>query len=104
MEKTDINSRSGLIVIVIVIIIGTAYITLASQANHNQTISNASNITPAHDNASPGNNTSITNKTSSKNDTHKNSTKSTKIINQTQNTTANSTKVSAQAFTVSNTS
>lgn len=87
-----------------VIIIGAAYITLASHANHNQTISNASNITPAHDNASPGNNTSITNKTSSKNDTHKN-TNSTKIINQTQNNTANSTKkVSAQAFTVSNTS
>ncbi|WP_424355231.1 hypothetical protein [Methanobacterium sp. MBAC-LM] len=106
-EKTDINSRSGLIVILIVVVIGAAYITLASQVNHNQTSSNTSNITPARDNANgPGNtNTSINNGTSSPNDIHTNSTTSTKTTNQTQNTTVNSTKkVSAQAFTTSNTS
>ena len=101
-EKTDINSRSGLIVILIVVVIGVAYITLASQVNHNQTSSNTSNISPAHDNTnSPGNtNTSINNGTSSQNSTHTNSTKTT---NQT-NTTNSTKKVSAQAFTVSNSS
>jgi hypothetical protein len=88
-----------------VVIIGAAYITLASQVNHNQTSSNASNISPAHDNANnPENtNTSISNGTSSQNSTHTNSTTSTKI-NQTQNTTNSTKKVSAQAFTVSNAS
>lgn len=85
------------------VVIGVAYITLASQVNHNQTSSNTSNISPAHDNANiPGNtNTSINNGTSSQNSTHTNSTKTT---NQTKNITNSTKKVSAQAFTVSNSS
>ena len=82
------------------VIIGVAYITLASQVNHNQTSSNTSNITPAYDNAnSPGNtNISINNGTSSKNNTQKNS--ATNITN--KNTTVNSTKVNAQAVVAGN--
>ena len=102
MKKTDINSRSALIVILMVVIIGVAYITLAGHVNHNQTGSNSPNIAPAHDNTSSVNNTN----TSIKNETNpQNSTNNTKTINQTQNVTTNSTKkVSAKAFTVSNAS
>ena len=102
MKKTDIKSRSGLIVIILVAVIGVAYITLSGQVNHSQTSSNSLNTAPVHENTSITDNTN----TSIKNETNtQNSTNITKTTNQTQNTTANSTKkVSAKAFTVSNTS
>lgn len=87
------------------VIIGVAYITLASQVNHNQTSANTSNITPTHDNVNnPGNtNISINNGTISQHNNHTNSTASTKTTNQTQTTAVNSTKGwSAQAVTTSN--
>ena len=108
-EKTDINRRSGLIVIVFVVLIGVAYITLASQVNQNQTGSNATNVTQAHDKInSPENNntntstTSADQGTSSKTSTQTNSTGNTKTDNQTQTNNANSSKVSSQSVATSN--